>query len=216
MCCSNSSPLSCLQTRPKKTALTVLFGLAWSLALAVSVRALLNYENTPGRVSAAPPSWPAASQIQRSTDRPTLVMLAHPYCPCSRASVDELARLMARVPGKVSAYVLFYQPKESWENSQLRRSAAAIPGVTVLSDIDGFEAARFGAETSGHTLLFDRQGQLLFSGGITSSRGHSGESAGERAIISLVNNEPPSRVAAFVFGCSLTDPERGDQVRWPN
>ena len=43
------------------------------------------------------------------------------------------------------------------------RSAAAIPGVKVLSDVHGVEATRFGAETSGHTLLFDRDGRLFLA-----------------------------------------------------
>jgi hypothetical protein len=195
-----------LQTRSKKTVVTVIFGVAWAVALAVSAGVLLNYENAPGRVGNVPASWPVASQIKRSSERPTLVMLVHPYCPCSRASIGELARLMARVPGKISAYVLFFKPKDRWANSDLQRSAAAIPGVIILTDLNGIEAGRFGGETSGHTLLFDRSGRLLFSGGITSSRGHSGDNAGERAIISLVNNEPPGRIATLVFGCSLTDP----------
>ena len=37
---------------------------------------------------------------------------------------------------------------------------------------------RFGAETSGQTLLYDRDGRLLFSGGTTGSRGHDGDNAG--------------------------------------
>ena len=113
---------------------------------------------------------------------------------------------MARAQGKVRAYVLFFTPRESgadWQNSELRRSAAQIPGVTVLSDIDGAEARRFGVETSGHTFLFDRNGRLLFNGGITASRGHSGDNVGENAVISLVNDEPASRAHTLVFGCSL-------------
>jgi hypothetical protein len=112
---------------------------------------------------------------------------------------------MARVSGKASAYVLFVQLNDHWATSDLQRTAEKIPGVTLVADANGMEAARFGAETSGHTLLFDRDGRLLFSGGITSSRGHSGHNAGERAIISLINNHPPVGVATFVFGCSLAN-----------
>lgn len=106
----------------------------------------------------------------------------------------------------MDAYVLLFKPKQSgagWDDTALRNSAAEIPGVKVLSDVDGVEALRFGAETSGHTLLFDRDGHLLFSGGITQSRGHDGENAGERAIVSMVNNQPAGRARTFVFGCSL-------------
>jgi len=58
--------------------------------------------------------------------------------------------------------------------------------VTIVTDADGAEANRFGAETSGHTLLFDFGRRLLFSGGITDSRGHTGDNAGESAIVALI------------------------------
>jgi hypothetical protein len=89
----------------------------------------------------------------------------------------------------------------------LRRSAAAIPGVTVLSDVDGVEAGRFGSLTSGHTFLFDSAGRLLFSGGITGARGHAGENVGENAVVSLINNGSSQRDRTLVYGCSFS--ERG-------
>ena len=104
--------------------------------------------------------------------------------------------------------MLFLKPKNSdanWEDTDLRRSAAEIPGVSVVTDIDGAEAQRFGAETSGHTLLFASDGRLLFSGGITESRGHAGGNAGENAIVSLANTHAADRAATFVFGCSLIE-----------
>ena len=206
-----------MQLRRTKTLLvTALLGIAWTVAIAFGLRTLLAYESSPGTIGAVPGQWPSTSQIRRLTDRPILVMLAHPRCPCTRASVAELAQLMARMQGKVDAYVLFLKPRESgneWEATELRRSAAAIPGVTVLSDVDGVEAGRFGAETSGHTLLFDRDKRRLFSGGITEFRGHVGDSTGERAIESLVNGQPPARTATSVFGCVLTDrSHKGDNA----
>lgn len=118
---------------------------------------------------------------------------------------------MAQLQGKVSAYVLFLKPHttgQDWEDTDLRRAAAKVPGVTVISDVDGTEAQKFGAETSGHTLLYDRHGTLLFSGGITQSRGHSGDNAGENAIVALVNDHPSALAKTFVFGCSLIDKAR--------
>ena len=118
------------------------------------------------------------------------------------------AQIMARLQGKVAAYVLFVTPKDAgrdWDDTSLRHSAEAIPGVTVVFDIDGAEARRFGAETSGHTLLFANNGMLLFSGGITGSRGHAGDNAGESAIISLVSNQTPPRTRTLVFGCALAN-----------
>jgi hypothetical protein len=168
----------------------------------------LNYESTPGAVGLVAQSWRPVSAIQRATDRPTLVMFAHPHCPCTRASMGELAQIVAQLQGKVSVHVLFVTPKgagDSWEQTDLRRSAAAIPDVTVATDVDGVEARRFGAKTSGHTLLFDQNDRLLFSGGITQSRGHAGGNVGESSIVSQVNNQPGARSETQVFGCSLAN-----------
>jgi hypothetical protein len=197
-----------LQSRSTVIFATTLFGLVWIAALSLGVRSLLNYGSTPGQVGVVPQVWPKESKIQAAPDGETLVMVAHPRCPCTRASVSELAQIMAHVQGKLRAYVLFLEPQNSgpeWSDSDLRRSAAAIPGVTVLSDIDGVEADRFGAETSGHTFLFGSDRRLLFSGGITESRGHVGDNAGESAIVSLVNNRAAGNRSTFVFGCALVD-----------
>ena len=53
-----------------------------------------------------------------------------------------------------------------------------LPDVTVVRDDMAGEARRFGAVTSGQTLLFDTQGNLLFSGGITAARAQAGDNAG--------------------------------------
>jgi hypothetical protein len=123
---------------------------------------------------------------------------------------------MARMQGKVDAFVLFLKARRSgtdWEDTELRRSAAAIPGVTALSDVDGVEARQFRAETSGYTLLFDRDGHLLFSGGFTGFRGHVGDNTGVRAIESLVNGHVPARTATSVFGCALANrSQKGDKA----
>jgi hypothetical protein len=197
-----------LRSPTRKTVLlTATFGLAWIATVFLGVRALLNYENTPGRIGVVSQSWPG-SRIPHVPGFSTLVMLAHPHCPCTRASVGELALIMAQVRQPVAAYVLFLKPAGSakdWEKTDLWQSAAAIPGVTVVADFDGDEARRFGVETSGHTLLFNSAGQLVFSGGITQSRGHSGDNLGRTSIVSLLNKQTVDRAQSYVFGCSLAD-----------
>jgi hypothetical protein len=196
-----------LQLRKIRILETSFFAITWIATVAFGLRALFDYENTPGRVGAIGRTWPD-TQIERATDRPTLVMLAHPRCPCTTASLGELAQIMAQLQGKVAAYVLFVKPKEAgrdWDDTSLRSSAEAIPGVKVIIDPDGVEASRFGAETSGHALLFGADGRLLFTGGITVSRGHAGDNAGESAIVALVNNQTPARTQTLVFGCSLAN-----------
>jgi hypothetical protein len=119
---------------------------------------------------------------------------------------------MARCQGRVTSHVLFLRPTEldtDWSKTDLWASAAAVPDVEVTPDEDGNEARRFGAETSGHTVLYSGDGSLLFSGGITASRGHSGDNFGRSAIVSSLIGAT-SEISAFsepaescVFGCPL-------------
>src|SRR5262249_17872072 len=140
----------------------------------------------------APPSrWPAQSSITPAADRATLVMLVHPRCPCSRASVEQLDWIMARVPA-VAAHVLFLRPAgvaDDSEKTDLWRRVARIARVTAHTDIDGREARRFGAATSGQIVLYDAGGRLRFSGGITGSRGHAGDNAGSDAVVALLTRD---------------------------
>ena len=179
---------------------------AWMLIIGLGIGLLWNYESSPGLAAAAPNEWPVDSHIQRATNCATLIMLAHPHCPCTRASIAELSRLMTQAQGRLAAYVLFVKPAEvayGWEKTDLMASAAAIPGVTVVRDDEGFEANRFHALTSGQTMLYDAAGRLLFSGGITSTRGHEGDNAGRAAIVSLLTTTEKVQSETPVFGCPL-------------
>lgn len=195
--------------RFNKTRIILITGCgAWVLLIGIGLGLLWQYENSPGPDEAAPYRWPGGSQIQLATDRATLVMLSHPHCPCTRASMGELARLMAQTQGRATAYVLFLKPagsSEDWEKTDLWQSAASIPGVKVLVDNEGVEAGRFHAVTSGQTVLYDSEGRLLFSGGITGSRGHSGDNAGLSALVSLLNTGEAASAETSVFGCPLVD-----------
>ncbi len=194
------------RARPS-SRLWVVAGLVWIAAVATGFAILLRYSSTPAAEPGGHPArWPAAAQLARDPAQSTLVMFAHPHCPCTRASLAELARLMARFDERLTAYVLVVQPPgtdDAWAAGGLGDSAARIPGVTMLADRGGVEAARFGATTSGLTLLYDAGGRLRFSGGLTASRGHEGQSFGQRRIVSLLTTGAADRPHAPVFGCSL-------------
>jgi hypothetical protein len=123
--------------------------------------------------------------------------------------MEELARIMARASGMVDARVIFFcppNPTADWTDSDLVRSAKAIPGLSVEFDPGGAKARQFGAPTSGLTLLYDRSGKLRFSGGITAARGHAGDNDGEDAVLDLIiNHDPSPRRRHPVFGCALTE-----------
>lgn len=201
---------SVLPPMKKTPAIVYLSAISWLSLVGVGLWFLWGYENTPGIAAQAPRQWPADSRIQPSQDHPTLVMLAHPHCPCTRASIGELASIMAHSQGRLSAYVLFIKPEgfsDDWEETDLWQTSSNIPGVTVILDGDGKEARLFHAATSGQTVLYDPHGRLLFSGGITGSRGHFGDNAGQTSIVSFVNAEVPNRTETSVFGCPLFDPQ---------
>ena len=199
---------------PKKrigTLVIAAFGLLWLAIVGLGQRAMLNYDYIAARPSAPPAKWPANSKIPRIPGLPSIVLVAHPHCPCTRATIEELALLMTRVHGQASAAVVFVRPPgapEDWEKTDLWRSAARIPGVTVVGDTDGREAARFGAQASGQTLLYSASGDLQFSGGITASRGHSGDNLGRSSLVPLVTTGESTTNHTSVYGCSLQNPER--------
>ena len=199
-----------LVSRPGGARVLLLAGtILWLLVISIGLWMLWGYENTPGKAAEPPREWPADSKILPARDHATLVMLAHPHCPCTRATIGELASIMAHSQGRLTAYVLFLKPtgfSEEWEKSDLWQSAASIPGVTAVIDDEGAEANRFHAATSGQTVLYDTGGRLLFSGGITASRGHYGDNAGQSAIVSLVNSGAADLTETSVFGCPLFDP----------
>jgi hypothetical protein len=177
----------------------------WALVAGAGMVVLVRYSLGPGRQAHAPVSWPAGSRVPHRPGRPTLVMIAHPKCACTRASISELAVLITHCRDRASVSVLFVRPSgtsRDWDETDLRRSAEGIPGVTVLTDADGHEAALFGASTSGQVLLYDGRGWLQFSGGITDGRGHAGDNPGRAAVEHLLHGQAAPSTSP-VFGCSL-------------
>lgn len=191
------------------TALIVAATAVWLATVSYGFASLWKYKLTAGATATAPETWPSGSQLVRSPDGATLIMLAHPRCPCTRASLRELDIAMNGARGRARAYVLFLKPSttdENWAATDTWRAAARIPSTTVLLDVDGVQAARFGSTTSGHTLLYGYDGQLMFSGGLTFARGHEGESEGRAALVSLLRTGHSDRTMSAVFGCALQDP----------
>lgn len=191
----------------------------WAGLICFGGRKLLNYESAPGTPGTPPAQWPAASRIVRPHDKFTLVMLTHPNCPCTRASVAELEILMARLQGKLVGFMVFRKPEASAAEVQasvLWKTAAGIPNVHLIYDQDGAETDGFGGRVSGQTMLYDPAGRLVFSGGITSARGHQGDNFGVDAVLLAVRGRVKVRGRFPVFGCSLHDPNAKElsQASW--
>ncbi len=166
---------------------------AWAVAALAGIGALGAYAALPGSAGAAAPHWPGASRVPRPAGRPALLLFVDARCPCAAASLGELARLLGRGPGPVDAFIVA---------SGDVRAAGPVAGASLVADPRAEEAGRFGVATSGHVLLFDADGRLLFSGGITPARGHRGDSFGGAAVAARLAGLPaPSE--APVFGCTI-------------
>lgn len=182
----------------------------WAVGVALGTIAMVRYEFEPGATPDAPDVWPAESTLDRTQDAFSLFVFAHPQCPCTRATLGELARIVAVCRNQVNVTVVFLDPEtfpNEWVESDLWHQAARIPGVRVIRDAQGAETRRFGVTTSGHTLLYDGSGRLRFSGGITASRAHEGDNIGKHVTVTTVLNQYSSGSArtCYVFGCPILD-----------
>ncbi|QDU37400.1 hypothetical protein Mal4_17110 [Maioricimonas rarisocia] len=187
----------------------------WVLTISAGVTLLTRYENAPGPVAAAPALWPRESDFPRESGARQLLVFIHPRCACTRATMRELERILARSPQRLQTRVVIQQPGDAsadWCESPLVEQARSLPGVEVVHDIGGIEASRFGALTSGQALLFAASGELLFQGGITPSRAHSGDNVGRTSIVALLDEAKnvSTRATTHVFGCKLNCDARAE------
>jgi hypothetical protein len=153
--------------------------------------------------AAAAQSLQAAASGAPQAAQPRLLMFMHPQCPCTRASLRELERALARRPAPVDLYVyLPAEEPESWAHTATWKLAAAIPGVTLHIDRDAALARRFAARVSGEVIVQSAEGAVLYAGGITSAAGHEGANPGRDAIEAHLAGRPaPDRQP--VYGCEI-------------
>lgn len=185
--------------------LFALFILFWLSVVSAGMALVWSYNHRPGQSAVAPKQWPSDSSIKRKQGY-TLLLLAHPKCPCTRATMEELAKLLTNTGGGVETFILFVRPKgvpNDWTQTDLWQKAGTMPGVIVLDDNEGTEATRFGAHVSGQALLYNPRGELVFQGGLTESRGQVGDNTGRQAVEDLINQGRSDRAQTDVFGCPL-------------
>lgn len=190
----------------KRRHLWSALGVLWVAGTGTGLAMLARYSTSPGEMQPVGSDWPVGSRMQLSDGRATLVLFAHPRCPCTRASLGELEKIVAHYQDAVTPWVVFLKPAEAvenWEKTDLWRTAASIPGVHVVSDVGGAEARCFHVATSGQTLLYNERGELLFNGGITYARGHAGDNVGRAAIESCLSGRSQGYCETPVFGCPI-------------
>src|SRR6185436_7528809 len=143
----------------------------WLAALFAGIAHYRAYASKPGplAVRPTPATWPSDSSLVRDHEGMTAIMFVHPDCPCTRASLGELEGAVRGTHARILVVL------RSADDDVARR-IARIPGAVAL--VDRGDAARFGAATSGYTVVYDAAGALRFAGGITESRGHAGRNVG--------------------------------------
>jgi hypothetical protein len=195
----------------KRAAALLTVGLIWTASIGLAVRSIMAIERMPGKVGSVSSAWPTAAELQPAPQTATIVLVAHPRCPCTKATLAQLAQIVTRSPRPLKGFVLFTRPSNlpaTWTRTSLWEQASEIPGITAVEDVDGRRSALFGAATSGHVFLFD-SGLLRFSGGITPGRGVAGECAGTNAILAWLRTGAACFDRTPVYGCSLVDSNVG-------
>jgi hypothetical protein len=189
----------------------IVIGLA-SLSALVTVPvllALIAFDSAPVAGTSIPEKWPQGAGIERPVREAQLLVFAHPFCACTGATIAELARLETlrrnRLPSPT--FLVFRPSKTSdWTWAAFQTVTRSLPDARVIWDDGGLAAARFHAIASGTVLLYSENGDLLFHGGVTGSRGHEGDNYGLDELTKALEATPgsPSQPKhSRVFGCAL-------------
>lgn len=181
--------------------------LLWAAVVVYGSVRLMSHDLTPAVATVPPAAASSLNAIAEASNHFTLTMFVHPLCPCSRASVTELQRLLRSPGGRLEFRIYFVvaagletDPRET----DLWKLAATLPNTTLAIDDNGQAADAFGATTSGQAYVFDGRKSLRFSGGLTSARGKTGETTGSLALLNLLQGETTATpIVSPVFGCSL-------------
>ena len=171
--------------------------LSWGVIVAFGFCAAMQWDSRPGPAGLVPRLEPGHGA------KPWLIVALHSQCPCSLATLDNLIAIPQEERRKVRITLVFTGPDP--HHSRLIETARALPDAEQEFLSEDAVLARYGARTSGQALFYDLHGKLVFSGGLTDSRGESGESVG----IDAVKNAIAGRKCIDklpVYGCALQTP----------
>lgn len=197
----------------RRTLLSTAALAGWLACCALGWYAYTRFEYLPGELAQAPQRWPPSSSVERTAGRAQLLVFVHPRCSCTRATLESVAAVVADATAAVDVHVLVFRPRaaaESWARTKLWYAADDIPGADVREDVDGAEARRFGAKTSGQVLFYDADGVLQLTTGITPNRGHAGDNDGLASLAQLVRGQRPATHTGAVFGCPLGNDQQSE------
>ncbi len=190
----------------------IIVGIAtWLGAVGAGLAVLADYAAEPGMTGEVPSVWPDNESLAIASDSHTIVLAIHPRCPCTRSTIDELEGVLSNTNATPKILALIFEPgpndaphpDEAFARTSITRRLSTLPNLECIADPGSAIAQRFGAMTSGHALVYAKDGTLKFSGGLTPTRAHTGPNTGSFALKSILQGEQPIAEQAPVFGCPL-------------
>lgn len=186
---------------------------SWLAACVFGSYIAMRYDFQPGALGTSQTHWADGTDLQPCMGQITVLAFLHPHCVCTAATVKQLVWALRQEPQPRLIAVLFVPPEpddaEGWKDAAYERTLRAkVPGVRIVFDPSGKEAERFGAMTSGTLLVYDRQCQEIFRGGITGRRGGEEDNPSLRQFIRALAEDQRNgtTIQTSVFGCSLQAP----------
>lgn len=171
----------------------------WIVAVGAAGVTLHRFEITPAEKRAAT----KPKDVSRAN---TLLLFAHPKCPCTSATLKNLELIHQAHPETQTEIMLVIPagapadfedgPTSSWQASH--------SWARLSLDPKGALATAAGATTSGHVIYYDANGDTQFSGGITRARAVAGEATALRSLLASIGGSKTSNLSQHdVFGCPL-------------
>jgi hypothetical protein len=138
----------------------VVTGFTWVLAGGLD---LMSRTKAPTEPAQEPERLNSDGTLTTSRLKATLVLVVDAAAPSADAYLDELRQTMSGHEETVNAHVVFVVEPDSFVARELWDEALSIPGVRVVRDAGGLEAARLAAPT-GTAVLYRADRRLLFRG----------------------------------------------------
>lgn len=191
--------------------------IACACAIVVGTWCLTDYSNRPGfagnvaetfNLGWANSEWSLDQKIDDK--KRSLIFFYHPHCPCTKATIRCLERIFTRFDDQPNFVAVAYCPgteHDSWIESSLTATLRNVDQSQVVIDRDGKYCMNFGVCTSGHAVVYDDTGRLIFSGGVTPGRGHEGHSRAASDLLNKINGLSGEVSHWPVYGCPIIEPE---------
>lgn len=202
--------------------IVVLTSLFLGSVLLVGLGLLTHYQTQPGPVGEIPAELTPAALASlsnasvdsvgvgrgvTSSESPwQLLIFAHPKCPCTRATINNLELALRTANHRLEIVPVIFRPihgDATWLQTESTERLSLVAQRPLVDDVDSQLARQFGVRVSGHCLLYDGDGKLRFSGGITASRGHEGRCRPLSALTKALEGHPIAQTKWPVYGCQM-------------